>query len=328
MEPDDAADLIVDLDQERRLPILEAVPEPKQAKIRALLSYNPETAGGLMSPNFLALSRDTTVASALDEVRQSQVPSEALSVLYIFGDDGKLCGSVSVVGLLKSSPTARLRDVAEPDPITLRPDADLHEIGRKMSDYDLAATPVVDADGRMIGVVTVDDVLELLLPAGWRRRVRAVGGRLAALLGRLTTREEGPCRDQRTPGPAPVASRVASPRKRAAPSFSDGLLAGRRPRDHDPARDTSGAPRDRAIPGQIGLVPSVAGCSCLRRRALPSLDERGAPHTAVWRSCPAPTGALLSSGTRWKSGEESRHALNPRRWLPNYPEGATQVRIV
>jgi CBS domain-containing protein len=176
MEPDDAADLIVDLDQERRLPVLEAIPEPKRAKIRALLSYNPETAGGLMSPNFLALSRDTTVAEALEEIRRSQVAPEALSVVYLYDDDGRLCGTASIVRLLKSSATARLRDIAEPDPITLRADADLHEIGRKMSDYDLAATPVIDADGRMIGVITVDDVLELLLPVGWRRELGVASG--------------------------------------------------------------------------------------------------------------------------------------------------------
>lgn len=176
MEPDDAADLIVDLDQERRLPILEAIPEPKQAKIRALLRYNPETAGGLMSPNFLALDQDTTVAEALDEVRRSTVAPEALSVIYLTDEEDRLAGNVSIVRLLKSSTTARLRDVGEPDPITFRADADLHEIGRKMSDFDLAATPVVDTDHRMIGVVTVDDVLELLLPAGARRELGLASG--------------------------------------------------------------------------------------------------------------------------------------------------------
>jgi Mg/Co/Ni transporter MgtE len=83
---------------------------------------------------------------------------------------------VSIVRLLKSSTSARLRDVGEPDPITFRADADLHEIGRKMSDFDLAATPVVDTDQRMIGVVTVDDVLELLLPAGARRELGLASG--------------------------------------------------------------------------------------------------------------------------------------------------------
>jgi Mg/Co/Ni transporter MgtE len=176
MEPDDAADLIVDLEQDRRLPILDAIPEPKRAKIRALLSYNPETAGGLMSPNFLVLSRDTTVGDALDEIRRSQVAPEALGVTYLEDDEGHLCGAASVVRLLKSSTTARLRDIAEADPISLWADADLHEIGRKMSDYDLSAMPVVDGDRRMIGIITVDDVLELLLPAGRRRELGIASG--------------------------------------------------------------------------------------------------------------------------------------------------------
>jgi CBS domain-containing protein len=169
MEPDDAADLIVDLDQERRLPVLEAIPAPKQAKIRALLSYNPETGGGLMSPDFLSLDQDTTVADSLEEIRRSGVAPEALATIYVADAAGRLVGSASVVRLLKSSSSARLRDVAETDPIVFRADADLHEIVRKMSDFDLAATPVVDAEHRMLGVITVDDVLELMLPTGWRR---------------------------------------------------------------------------------------------------------------------------------------------------------------
>lgn len=169
MEPDDAADLIVDLDQERRIPILEAIPSPKQEKIRALLSYNPETAGGLMSPDFLALTQDTTVADALEAIRRSTVAPEALAMIYVFGDEGRLSATASVVRLLKASTSARLRDVAEPDPIVLHADSDLHAIIRKMSDFDLSATPVVDGEHKMLGVVTVDDVLELMMPTGWRR---------------------------------------------------------------------------------------------------------------------------------------------------------------
>ncbi|HUZ20597.1 MAG TPA: CBS domain-containing protein [Acidimicrobiales bacterium] len=169
MAPDDAADLIADLDQERRLPILEALPPAQEAKVRALLSYNPETAGGLMSPDFLSLAATTLVSEALDEVRTSDVAPEALVTIYVGDDDRHLSGTVSVVRLLKAPPGVTLGEVEERDPVAVRADADIHEIVRKMSDFNLSTTPVVDDDHRMIGVITVDDVLELLLPTGWRR---------------------------------------------------------------------------------------------------------------------------------------------------------------
>jgi CBS domain-containing protein len=169
MAPDDAADLIADLAQERRLSVLEALPTATQAKVRALLSYNPETAGGLMSPEFLALPGDTAVADALEEIRRSPVAPEALGTIYATDPDGRLAGTASVVRLLKSPSAARIGEVADVDPVAVRADADLHAIVRKMSDFNLVAAPVIDADHRMIGVVTVDDVLELLLPSGWRR---------------------------------------------------------------------------------------------------------------------------------------------------------------
>ena len=169
MAPDDAADLIVDLDQERRIPILEALPDPERRKIRALLNYNPETAGGLMNPDFLLLGESTTVAGAIEEVRQSTVSPEALVTIYAADEDGRLTGTVLVVKLLKSNPASHLAEVIERDPVTLRPDADIHAIVRKMSDFNLSLTPVVDDDHKMLGVISVDDVLELLLPSGWRR---------------------------------------------------------------------------------------------------------------------------------------------------------------
>ncbi len=169
MEPDDAADLLVDLDQERRIPVLEALPADRQEKIRALLNYNSETAGGLMSPDFLAVSESSTVDEVLDEIRHSRFGPEALSTIFVTDADGRLTGTVSVIRLLKANGSAHVREIAESDPVTLRADADRHEIQRKMTDYDLSATPVVDSDHKLIGLITVDDVLEMLLPTGWRR---------------------------------------------------------------------------------------------------------------------------------------------------------------
>jgi len=169
MAPDDAADLVADLDQERRMPVLEALPPKQRMKVRSLLSYNPETAGGLMSPDFLLLPEHSTVAEALDAVRESDAPPETLTTIYVGDPEGRLVATISIVRLVQSEPSAKLGVVAERDPVSVRPDADLHSIVRTMSDFNLAATPVLDPDQNVLGVVTVDDVLELLMPTGWRR---------------------------------------------------------------------------------------------------------------------------------------------------------------
>ncbi len=170
MAADDAADLISEIDQDRRAPILELLPEPQRRKVRSLLAYNPETAGGLMSPDFLLLPDSTTVESALAAIRTSSVPREALSVVFVTGEDGRPAGSVSVVQLIQSSRDRPLAEVASSDLGHVHPDWDLGATVRKMSDYNLTVCPVLDPDHRSIlGVVTVDDVLELLLPTGFRR---------------------------------------------------------------------------------------------------------------------------------------------------------------
>jgi CBS domain-containing protein len=170
MAPDDAVDLLTELDQERRLPILEKMSQPAQAKIRALLSYNPETAGGLMNPDFVSVPETASVAQALEAVRSSKSPPEASGVVFVTGEGGRLLGTALVVELLRAPAEATVADVMRPEPASLEPDADIHEVVRKMSDYNLTVAPVVDAEGRMLGQITVDDVLEMLLPSGWRRQ--------------------------------------------------------------------------------------------------------------------------------------------------------------
>lgn len=170
MAPDDAADLIVELDQERRLPVLGLLPAPQQRKIRALLNYNPETAGGLMSPDFLSLPETTSVARALDALRESKAPPEALAVVFATDGGGRVSGTASVVQLVQAAPDASLEDVIRRDPPHVHAEWDLHGVLRKMSDFNLTVAPVLDEPhDHIIGVVTVDDLLELLLPQGWRR---------------------------------------------------------------------------------------------------------------------------------------------------------------
>ncbi len=170
MAPDDAADLIVEVDQDRRLPILNLLPEPQQQKVRSLLTYNPETAGGLMSPDFLCLPATSSVADVLEAVRSSKAAPEALVVVFATDDDGHVIGSTSVIRVIQSDPGATLGSIVEPDPPHVHPDWDIGATVRKMSDFNLIVAPVMDADHEnVLGVVTVDDVLELMLPTGWRR---------------------------------------------------------------------------------------------------------------------------------------------------------------
>ncbi len=170
MAPDDAADLISEIDQERRAPILELLPEPQRKKVRSLLSYHPETAGGLMSPDFLEMPGTATGADVLEAIRVSTVPREALSVVFVTGPDRRVTGTVSAVQLIQSPPDARLSDVATTEVGHVHPDWDLGAVVRKMSDYNLTVAPVLDSDhSRVLGVITVDDVLELLMPSGFRR---------------------------------------------------------------------------------------------------------------------------------------------------------------
>jgi MgtE intracellular N domain/CBS domain len=169
MAPDEAADLITELDQERRIPVLELLPLAKQRKVRSLLSYHPETAGGLMIPDYLCLDKATPVDEVLDAVRLSTAPPEALGVVFASGPKGRLVGTTSVVRLLQAPPHAVLGDVIREDTAHVHPDWDLHAIVRRMSDFNLTVAPVLDEEHRMLGVITVDDVLELMLPTGWRR---------------------------------------------------------------------------------------------------------------------------------------------------------------
>jgi Mg/Co/Ni transporter MgtE len=170
MAPDEAADLIIEVDQDRRLPLLELMPEPQQRKVRNLLSYPAESAGGLMSPDYATIRSDRTVEDALEAVRSSSAPLEALDVVFALDEQGSLVGTMPLSLLVRSRPSSRVADVMRADPTHVHPQWDVHQIARKMSDFNLTVVPVLDEDhGRLLGVVTVDDLLELLLPQGWRR---------------------------------------------------------------------------------------------------------------------------------------------------------------
>jgi CBS domain-containing protein len=175
MAADDAADLVAELDEDRREPVLSLLPSPQRAKVRALLGYDPAEAGGLMSLDFLCLDRHGTAAEALERIRKSQISPQQLTYFYVMDSRHGLEGAVPVAELIRAEPGASLSELSERESPRLKVDAELEEVARLMSDYNLTSAPVVDDQGRMIGVVTVDDVLEVMLPKGWRRRFGLLG---------------------------------------------------------------------------------------------------------------------------------------------------------
>ncbi|HEX3392370.1 MAG TPA: CBS domain-containing protein [Solirubrobacteraceae bacterium] len=170
MAPDDAVDLIVEIDQDRRARILALLPPTQELQIEKLLGYNPETAGGMMSPDFIALAEEQPVSAALQRLRDSEIAPTTLTTVFLRDGDGKLSGSAPVVTLLRSDPRTPLLEIADREPESAPTDADLPEVARIMTDYNLVMLPVLDESEHIVGVVTVDDVLEQTLPAGWRRR--------------------------------------------------------------------------------------------------------------------------------------------------------------
>ncbi len=174
MESDDAADLVAELPEERREQVVELLPDAQRRRVRALLGYDPATAGGLMSPDFVCVYSQATQADVLERVRISRSSAEALSWIYVMNARKRLIGAIALVDLLRADPQLRVGEVAGV-PQRVRPEAGLEEIARLMTDFDLIVVPVVDTEDRVLGVITVDDVLELVLPKGWQRRFGVLG---------------------------------------------------------------------------------------------------------------------------------------------------------
>jgi CBS domain-containing protein len=163
METDDAADFLGQFDDDRRAHILELLPTVQRRRLRTLLGYEPLTAGGLMSPEFVAVYTQATQEEALDRVRRANTPSDALAWIFTINTHRRYRGAVSLPDLVRAAPDTPITDLVKHTRRVMA-DADLDDIVRAMTDYDLTIVPVVDDDERPIGIITVDDVLELIAP--------------------------------------------------------------------------------------------------------------------------------------------------------------------
>jgi len=171
MRTDDAADALADLPQHRRADVLALLPDAQRAAVRDLLTYNETTAGGLMGLEYLAVPEQLTAAQAVAAVRTARnAPVEAAVTVHLLTGADHLTGTVSLVRLLHADPGTPLTDLADPDPVRVTPDTDLADLTVLMADHNLPTLPVVDTGDRLLGVITVDDVLAAVIPSTWRDR--------------------------------------------------------------------------------------------------------------------------------------------------------------
>lgn len=171
MRADDAADAVAELPQARRQKILDLLPAGFRTKVLTLLGFNSSSAGGIMGVDFLAAPADISVEEALRRVRLAEnIQPEALVTVHVLDEANRLAGTVSVIDLLHADPQARLADVDDSDPVRVTAAVDVVDVTLLMADYNLLTVPVVDTDNQVLGVITVDDILEATIPDDWRRR--------------------------------------------------------------------------------------------------------------------------------------------------------------
>jgi len=161
MPPDDVAAIVDLFPDDMKASILEAMEDEPSEDVMELLHYEEETAGRIMSPNFYALNENTNVSDAITAM-QLEGDVESAFYLYIIDDDDHLVGVVSLRHLMFSRPNTQLKQIMTRDIISVHPETDQEKVARNVADYNLVAIPVVDSENTLVGVVTVDDVIDVI----------------------------------------------------------------------------------------------------------------------------------------------------------------------
>ncbi|MEP7157931.1 MAG: magnesium transporter [Chloroflexota bacterium] len=162
MDPDDAVDVVAELESEEAEPILIQMRPEEAAELRDLLNYPEDTAGGMMTPAYVAVRADATSSDAVVALRKASETAETLSYIYVVDEGRRLIGVLSLRNLVLTRPDTPVRELMAPDNIRIRADADREAAARLLTDYNFLALPVVDADDRLLGIITQDDVADVL----------------------------------------------------------------------------------------------------------------------------------------------------------------------
>jgi magnesium transporter len=170
MHPDEAADVLGDLPEEKAQELLGLMDEKEAEEIQELLEHEEDTAGRLMNSQFIAISRDLSADETLQVVRMRAGEIDTIYYIYILDDQDQLQGVVSLKELLVNLPETKVPDFMTTAVKSVKVDATPYEVLEIVAKYNFVAVPVLDTDGKMAGVITVDDILELFIPSSLRRK--------------------------------------------------------------------------------------------------------------------------------------------------------------
>lgn len=178
MSPDEAADVLGDLPEEKAEELLGLMEDEEQADVAELLPYEDDTAGGLMTTEFVTLPRELTVGEALARLREMAETPNMIYYLYVVEAEHswKLLGVIALRSLILADPSVPLEEMMRSEFQYASPEEPAKEVAQRMAEYNLLALPVVDESGDILGIITVDDAMEILLPKDWRQRLPKLFG--------------------------------------------------------------------------------------------------------------------------------------------------------
>ncbi|MBW1740057.1 MAG: magnesium transporter [Deltaproteobacteria bacterium] len=162
MPSDDVADLLGKLSDDRAKALLELMTKEGSKEVEGLLEYDAETAGGIMVPDFIALKENTTAREAIEALQKEYVDVEMPFYLYVLNDHDHLVGVISLRQLVVVPPETRLKSIMATDVVSVQTNMDQEEVARVVARYNILAVPVVDENNKLVGIVTVDDVIDII----------------------------------------------------------------------------------------------------------------------------------------------------------------------
>jgi CBS domain-containing protein/sporulation protein YlmC with PRC-barrel domain len=171
MSPDDAADLLADLPDDRRQHFIAMMEKDDAEDMRELLSYPEHSAGGIMTTNYAWARLDDTAYKAIERLREQEEEAETVYYIYVVDRSEHLRGVFSLRELVMTTPDRKVRDFMTENPVSVRTDAGEEEITNVIAKYNLLALPVVDEEGELHGIITIDDAIDLVLPLAWKKRL-------------------------------------------------------------------------------------------------------------------------------------------------------------